>query len=230
MIRGVVFDLDGTLLDTEKLFIRFWMEAANRMGFPMERRHALMIRGMASDLAEELLRREVCPEFAYHQVRALRGELMEAYIEENGVETKPGAQQTLEALKARGFGIALATASNLERASRFLKQTGLYDYFDNITVAAMVRHGKPAPDIYLHAAAQLGLEPYEAAAVEDAPNGLISAHAAGLHPVLIPDQDQPDEALRALCAAVLPSLEALVPWIEQQNQNCTELSKTVDFV
>ena len=218
MIKGVVFDLDGTLLDTEKLFIRFWLEAAHRMGFAMERRHALMIRGMATDLAEGLLRREVCPEFAYHQVRALRGELMEAFIAENGVEAKPGAAGTLEMLKRRGYRIGLATASNLDRASRYLKQTGLYGYFDDITVAAMVRRGKPAPDIYLHAAAQLGLEPHQAAAVEDAPNGLYAAHAAGLHPVMIPDQDQPDEALYALCSAVLPSLAELVPWIEQKNQ------------
>ena len=218
MIRGVVFDLDGTLIDTEKLFIRFWLEAAEKMGFPMERRHALMIRGMATNLAEELLRREVCADFAYYDVRRLRGELMEAYIEENGVETKPGAQQTLALLRQSGYRIGLATASNLERASRYLKMTGLYDYFDDITVAAMVRQGKPAPDIYLRSAERLGLAPHEAAAVEDAPNGILSAHGAGLWPVLIPDQDQPDMRLCSLCAAVLPRLSALPEWLEMKNK------------
>ena len=72
MIRGVVFDLDGTLLDTEKLYRRFWVEAARQMGYPMEDRHALMIRSMAAEKAERLLRREVCAEFDYHAVRALR--------------------------------------------------------------------------------------------------------------------------------------------------------------
>ena len=82
----------------------------------------------------------------------------------------------------------------------------------------MVRRGKPAPDIYLHAAKQLGLAPHETVAVEDAPNGIHAAHDAGLHAVLIPDQDQPDENLRALCAAVLPGLCDLPVWIEQENR------------
>ena len=85
MLQGVVFDLDGTLLDTEKLYRRFWVEAARQMGYPMEDRHALMIRSMAAEKAERLLRREVCAEFDYHAVRALRREQMEAYIDENGV-------------------------------------------------------------------------------------------------------------------------------------------------
>ena len=89
MIRGVVFDLDGTLLDTEKLYRRFWVEAARRMGYPMEDRHALMIRSMAADMAEPLLKREVCPAFDYHAVRALRRQIMEDYIDENGEKQRP---------------------------------------------------------------------------------------------------------------------------------------------
>ena len=72
MLQGVVFDLDGTLLDTEKLYRRFWVEAARQMGYPMEDRHALMVRSMAAERAEPLLRREVCGDFDYHAVRALR--------------------------------------------------------------------------------------------------------------------------------------------------------------
>ena len=80
MLQGVVFDLDGTLLDTEKLYRRFWVEAARQMGYPMEDRHALMVRSMAAERAEPLLRREVCEDFDYHAVRALRRQIMEAYI------------------------------------------------------------------------------------------------------------------------------------------------------
>ena len=218
MIRGVVFDMDGTLLDTEKLFIRFWIEAAQQMGYPMERRHALMIRGMARNMAEELLRREVCADFAYTQVRALRCELMDAYVAQHGIDLKPGAKETLEKLKQNGYRIGLATASHLQRAEQYLKTAGLYEYFDSIATAEMVRRGKPAPDIYAFAAAQLGLDPREAVGVEDAPSGVRAIHDAGLWTILIPDQDETDDETRKLCDDVLSSLVQLPEWIAHKNE------------
>lgn len=205
-IKGVLFDLDGTLIDTEKLYQRFWVEAANRLGYPMKHEHALAIRAMAAVYAEPLLRQLVCPEFDYHAVRELRREIMEAYIDEHGVEAKPGLLPLLEALKARGIRIGLATATPEPRARKYLRMVGAEAYFDAVTCASMVKKGKPAPDIYLLAAERTGVLPGEALAVEDAPSGVQSAHAAGIRTVLIPDRDEPDEPLRALCYAIVPSL------------------------
>ena len=214
MIRGVIFDLDGTLLDTETLYRRFWVEAARTLGYPMEDKHALMIRSMAAVRAEALLKREVCPEFDYHAVRALRRERMVAYIDKNGVIPKPGMPDVLRVLKNAGLKIGLATATPEARARKYLRMVDAEAYFDAVTCADMVACGKPAPDIYLLAAKRLGIAPGEAAAVEDAPTGIESAHRAGMLTILIPDQDQPDEKTRALCCAVLPSLRELPAFLQ----------------
>ena len=209
-IKGVIFDLDGTLLDTEKLYRRFWVEAARQMGYPMEDRHALMIRSMAAIYAEPLLKREVCADFDYHAVRALRRKIMEEFIDENGVDPKPQLIETLCAIKDKGMRIGLATATPEHRARKYLRMVDAEQYFDAVTCADMVKRGKPQPDIYLLACKRTGVLPGEAIAVEDAPTGIRAAHAAGCFAVMVPDQDQPDAEIRALCHAVVPALSDIV--------------------
>lgn len=213
-VAGVIFDLDGTLLDTEKLYLRFWVEAAQRLGYPMKEADALAIRATAAAQAEKILKARVCPEFDYHAVRALRREIMEEYIDQHGVDAKPGMQQVLSQISRRGIRIGLATATPEPRARKYLRMVDAEQYFDAITCVDMVKRGKPAPDVYLLACERTGVMPRQALAVEDAPSGVRSAHAAGLRTVLVPDQDEPDEEIRALCHAVVPSLAdvlALIP-------------------
>ena len=209
-VRGVIFDMDGTLLDTEKLYLRFWLEAANRMGYPMKEEHALAIRATAASVAEPRLKRLVCPEFDYHGVRALRRRIMEEYVDIHGIDPKPGMIETLRAIRERGLRIGLATATPEPRARKYLRMVGAEQYFDAVTCADMVEHGKPAPDIYLLACARTGVRPSEALAVEDAPSGIRSAHAAGMRAVLIPDRDVPGEEITALCHAVMPDLPSVL--------------------
>lgn len=205
-IKGVISDMDGVILDTEKLYVRFWCEAANFYGYPMERSHALSIRSMARPLAIERLKSYFGEDFDYYAVHSKRIELMDKYIEENGIEAKPGAELLLAYLKENGYRVALATATGYERTKEYLERLGLFKYFDEIVCASMVECGKPAPDIYLYAAEKLGLRPQECIALEDSQNGIKSASSAGCKTVMVPDLDEPADEIKPLLYDVADGL------------------------
>lgn len=205
-LQAVISDMDGVILDSEKLYVRFWCEAARFYGHPMERVHALGIRSMARPLAKEKLRGRFGEGFDYEAVHAKRVELMDAYIVENGIEPKPGAAELLSYLKANGCRVALATATPEARAREYLRRVNLLQFFDEVVSAHSVPHGKPAPDIYLHAAARLGVPPERCLALEDSPNGIRSASAAGCKTVMVPDLDLPSEELLPLLYGVADGL------------------------
>lgn len=209
-IKGVISDMDGVILDTEKLYVRFWCEAANFCGYPMEHWHALSIRSMARPFAIERLKGYFGEDFDYYAVHDKRIELMDKYIEENGIEAKKGAKALLSYLKNNGYRVALATATGIERTEKYLKQQGLYEYFDEIVCASMVEHGKPEPDIYLYAADKLGLTPQECIALEDSQNGIKSASSAGCKTVMVPDLDEPADEIKPLLYDIADCLEDVI--------------------
>lgn len=208
-IKAVIFDMDGIILDTEPLLAKYWCMAANEFGFPMEYRHALELRSLAGEYASPLLKKYFGDSFDYTLVRNRRKELMEQDIEKNGLKKKKGIDTLLDYLDGTPLHKAVATATDIERATRYLNMIGLFDRFDSICCGPMVEHGKPSPDIYLFSAEKLGLPPSECVAVEDSPNGITSAYRAGMLPIMIPDLSQPDEELKKMLFKKCESLEEL---------------------
>lgn len=211
----VIFDLDGTLIDTEKYFKVFWRKAAEKNGYAMSEEQALQLRSLGKPYAPELLKKWFGKEFDYIKVREDRRKMMQEHLKQVGLETKPGAKQALAQLQEKGYRIALATATPTERAKEQLEQVGLLKYFDEIVSAVQVEHGKPAPDVYLYACKKLGIEPQEAYAVEDSPNGAKSALEAGLKVIFVPDQTQPEEELCKQIYACIPSLVQLIDVVDE---------------
>ena len=117
-IKGIISDMDGVILDTEKLYVRFWCEAALFYGYPMETHHALSIRSMARPFAIAKLKGFFGEDFDYCKVHDKRIELMDKFISENGIESKPGAAEFLGFLKQNGYRVALATATAPERTKK----------------------------------------------------------------------------------------------------------------
>lgn len=205
-IRAVIFDMDGTLIDTEKYYRIFWPKAMAEFGYTMTDEQALSMRSLGRPFAPERLKEWFGVEVDYVQIRQRRKELMEECIRIEGISPKPGAAQLLSILKERGITTAIATATDLERTYKYLEMAKLDGYFDEIISATMVGKGKPAPDIYRYACERLGLKPEQCIAVEDAPNGVLSAYQAGCRVIMVPDQTQPEEELKKCLYACVDSL------------------------
>ena len=193
-VLGVLFDLDGVVIDTEKLYTRFWREAAEELGHPMTLEQALQMRSLGRGPSQEKLDSFFGPGvLEYDTLRARRIERMDAFIAVHGVEEKPGIRALLALLREKNIPCAITSSSSVPLIREHLGNLGLLGYFTALCSGKDVPKGKPAPDIYLHGAATIGVAPEYCLAIEDSPAGIEAAWRAGCMAVIVPDQDQPDE-------------------------------------
>ncbi len=205
-VEAILFDMDGLVLDTEKLYTRFWQEAAVALGYPMTKEQALGMRSLNRGAGLSKMQSYFGENVDYDGIRGKRIEMMDAFVEKEGVTLKPGIHELLACLKEKGIKTAIATSSPIERTILYLTSVGLEKSFDELISGYMVEKGKPEPDIYLYAAKKLGVKPEHCMVLEDSPAGILAAYRAGCKPVMVPDQDEPDEDIKPLLYAKAASL------------------------
>lgn len=213
-IKGAIFDMDGLMLDTEKLYLLYWKRAAAEFGYDMRDEHVWSIRSLARKYSIARLKSlfgEDCPT---EDIRARRTVLINRHVEEHGIDLKPGLFELLDYLREHGIKMAVATATPRERTELYLTKVGAIDYFDALVCGDMITNGKPDPDIYLTAARELGLPPESCAALEDSPNGATAGYRAGCHVLMIPDMTQPDAELMPMLSGVYESLDKAIDFFE----------------
>jgi HAD superfamily hydrolase (TIGR01509 family) len=215
---AVIFDMDGLMLDTERVARRSWRRAMSDLGFVLEESTYLQIVGRTLHDAQVVMGNAYGPKFPFQQVYALRQAYYDADLLEQGVPVKPGLFDLLDYLDAHGVPKAVASSTFRKFAEYKLNGAGLLTRFEKIVCGDEVTHGKPAPDIFLQAARLLNIDAARCVVLEDSEAGIRAAYAAGMLPVMVPDLKQPVEEVSRLAFRVLPGLPDVIPLLAEFRQ------------
>ncbi len=218
VIRGAVFDMDGLLLDTERVVGEAWDEAARRTGFTDVEYAKRSCLGMNEASTRAFFMRTYGESFDYDTFRTLTRKLAHEVLDVH-VPVKEGAAQLLASLQKRGIALAVASSTREVTVRDQLGRAGLLPYFSAVITGDMVTQGKPHPEIFSKACDALGLPPEQCLAFEDSVNGIRSAFRAGMYPVHVPDLVPGNAETRTLTWKTFSSLTeaeaALLPLLCQ---------------
>jgi len=208
-VEAVIFDMDGTLIDSESVYIAAMQDAAGTLGLalPIDLCHAMV--GVPSHECNVMLEDHYGLGFDLTAFRGHFSKSVQRRMSER-VPVKAGVVELLDFLQARGLPLAIATSAGRATAERNLGRAGLLDRFDALATRDDVEHPKPAPDLYLEAAKRLGVAAERCVAFEDSSIGIIAAHAAGMRAVMVLDILPPSEEAREKCLHVVQDLHEVL--------------------
>ena len=208
-----IFDMDGLLLDTERLGIRIALETACRVGYPLTEEDVLATVGMTWEETHQYYRSRYPHESGLEAFVAANKAAYEQALIDGEIPLKPGALALVDRLLGQGVHCVVASSKSRERAHLCLDKTGLFDRFERVFCGEDVPAGKPDPAIFLLACQACGVSTAQTVVLEDSVNGLLAAVAGGMRCILVPDVVRPSAEQAQLAMACLNSLEELlVEW------------------
>ncbi len=198
MIRNIVFDMDGVLIDSEAMLLAAWKKVAAKDGIADIEHTLLQCIGITAPETEALFLKVYGKDFPYQEYKETVSSIFHEEVSKNGLPVKAGVYELFDLLKNNGWHIALASSTRESVVRQEMEDIGLLDFFQVIVCGDMVSHSKPHPEIYLKSCEHLGVSPSACYAVEDSPNGIRSAYYAGMRPIMVPDLIVPDDGLKKM--------------------------------
>lgn len=217
IIKTVMFDLDGTIVDTEKYYRMYWPKAFAKFGYSITEEQGLGMRSLGNPYVEEYLQKIFGKKIETTEIKKYARSLVDESVKKNGLELKDGVIDCFKFLKSKNVKIAIVTATALDRTEKYIREAKIGEYISDVISAKNVPHGKPAPDVYLTACERLAVKPTDVIAIEDSPNGVMSASRAGCNVVMVPDQTEPDEELAKCLFGCLKTLKEFEKFVEEKN-------------
>lgn len=215
MLQAVLWDMDGLMFDTERIGQAGWQAAARELGIDIPPEVVAAMRGTGIDACRRLFNRSI-PGNYYDKAHALRLQYAADWVQRHGVPVKPGLRPLLDGLRDRGIPSVLATSTARATALAYLEQAGVTKLFSAMVFGPEVARPKPAPDIFLAAAAVVHAAPGRCLVLEDSPNGLRAARAAGCRAIVVPDLTPAPPAALHLWDGCVSTLYDVIPWLEQR--------------
>ena len=214
-MKAVIFDVDGTLLDTERIYMQAWKDAAAELGYEITDELLRKTRAINVKEAARIFESEIGNGFSYDKTRVVRVRIAEEIIQRESPILKPGVTELLAFLQEKRIRLSVASSTHLKGTKEHLSESGILGPFEVVVGGDMVTKGKPNPDIFLKAAELLHLAPEECLVVEDSPAGIRAAHAAGMKAVLVPDQAAITQEIIEMSDVVLESLLDMPAYVEK---------------
>ena len=214
--KAVIFDMDGVIFDTEKVYLDIWIEVFEKYGYKMTKELYVNVMGTGRKNVIKTFLENFGDDLPIEKMYEEKDNQLFYIIENQGIPLKEGVKELFSMLKEKNYKIALATSAKRERVEKQIKDKWLKESFDAIVCGDDVEKGKPSPDIFLKAAKKIDVEPENCFVVEDSPAGIKAAFSGGMKGIHVEDLKVADEEILKYCQKNFKNLQEIKKYLSYE--------------
>ena len=211
--EAVIFDMDGVIFDTEKVYLDIWQRVFEKYGYKMTKELYITVMGTGRENVIKIFLDNFGDGLPIEKMYEEKDKQLFFIIENEGIPLKEGVKELFSMLKERNYKIALGTSAKRERVEKQIKDKWLKESFDAIVCCDDVEKGKPNPDIFLKAAKEINVKPEDCFVVEDSPAGIKAAFSGGMKGIHVEDLKVADEEILKYCKKSFKNLKEIKEYL-----------------